>query len=91
MSHMKFLWTLVALLLCTLLSHSCQQPGLNAIEEDIAQEAPPAQTPETKQGTEVRTTSEPSGAVLTMTDSSDSSPDAKHANDRTAPNRNAIA
>lgn len=90
MSHMKFLWTVVALLLCALLSHSCQQPSLNAIEEGIAQEAPPAQTPETKQGTEVRTTSEPSGAVLTMTSSSDSSPGVKQA-DTTAPDHDNAA
>ncbi len=85
MPHTRLSLATVALSLCMLTFHGCQQPRLNAREEDRKRTAPQAQAPQTKLGVEVLTTSEPSGAVLTMTSSSDSSPDTKHA-DRVAPN-----
>ena len=86
MPHTRLSLATVALSLCAYIFHGCQQPRLNAREEDIAQAAPSVQTPQSKQGKQTHTTPEPSGATLAPTSSSDSSPDTKHA-DRVAPNR----
>jgi len=74
MPHTQLSLATVALLLCAYSFHSCQQPMLNAREEDGKQTAPQAQTPQTKLGTEAPATHRPSDAILTMTSSSDSSP-----------------
>ena len=74
MLHILFLQTTAVLLLCAYVFHSCQQPRLNAREEDRKQTAPQAQTPQVKLSTKVPTTHESSSAILTMTSSSDSSP-----------------
>ena len=65
------------LLLYAYLFHGCQQPGLHAGEDDIAQSAPPAQKSQAKQGTQALTIPNSPGTGLIMTSSSDSSPDAK--------------
>ena len=79
MPHTRLSRTTVSLSLCMLVCHGCQQPGLNAREEDMEQTGPPAQTPQTKLGTEVSTMHEPPGGRLTLTSSSDSSPDTRRA------------
>ena len=65
------------LLLYALLFNSCQHPGLNAGEDDIAQVAPPTQKPQAKQVVQVLTTPESPDAGLIMTSSSDVSPGTK--------------
>ena len=87
MPHTRLSQTTVVLSLCMLVSHGCQQPGLNAREEDMEQTGPQTQTPQAKLGTGVSTMHEPPGGRLTLTSSSDSSPDTKRA-DTTAPDHN---
>ncbi len=65
------------LLLYAFLFNSCQQPGLNAREDNIAQADTPAQTPQTEQGTPILTTPESPSTRLVMPSTSDSSPDTK--------------
>jgi len=81
MSYIRFSKTTVVLLLYAHIFHGCQQPSrLNAREEDIAKvdpSAPQTLTPKAKQNTKENNQHAMSGIVLTS--SSDSSPNAKHA------------
>jgi hypothetical protein len=79
MPHTRLSRTTVALALCMFVFHGCQQPGLNAREEDMEQTGPPAQTPQTKLHIVASTMHKSPVSGLAMTSSSDSSPDAKHA------------
>ncbi len=88
MSHIQISWYAVAMCLCTLLSHGCQQPQLTVVGDEPTQKSPPASqelTPKYERSMEATKEHEPSGIVLTS--SSDSSPDTRHA-DPAAPDRN---
>jgi ankyrin repeat protein len=79
MPHTRLSRTTAALALCMFVFHGCQQPGLNAREEDMEQTGPPARTPQAKLDIVASTMHKSPVSGLAMTSSSDSSPDAKHA------------
>ena len=80
MSYIQLSRTTIAVLLGVFLLHSCQQPQLSMAGDELKQQAPStpqALSPKARQSTEATTKQEPSRVVLTS--SSDSSPEAKNA------------
>ena len=90
MSYTQPTWKTTAAVLCILVSHSCQQPELNAEGGDVMQTVPQARTPQDKPVIEARPTYEPSAAIVMTTSSSDASPESKHA-DQAQPGYSATA
>lgn len=82
MSRTQFTWSSLAVIVCGLMLHGCQQPQLNVVGDETTQKSPPAPqelTLTSEQNTEATATKEHELSSTVLTISSDSSPDAKHA------------